>query len=176
AIGFDGYALGGLAVGEPEAERLAMLDFMQPRLPADKPRYLMGVGTPADLVAAVRRGVDMFDCVLPTRNARNGFLFTRRGLLRIRNSRYQNDTRPLDEECGCYTCQHYSRAYLRHLDKCGEILASRLCTIHNLHYYQTLMRGLRDAIAARQLDAFVAAFYRQRGGAVPALEMTAGRP
>lgn len=175
-IGFDGYALGGLAVGEPEAERLAMLDFMQPRLPADKPRYLMGVGTPADLVAAVQRGMDMFDCVLPTRNARNGFLFTRKGLLRIRNSQYQQDTRPLDESCACYTCQHYSRAYLRHLDKCGEILASRLCTIHNLHYYQQLMRGLRDAIAAQQLDVYVAEFYGQRGEPVPALEKTAGRP
>lgn len=173
AIGFDGYALGGLAVGEPEAERLAMLDFMQPRLPADKPRYLMGVGTPADLVAAVRRGVDMFDCVLPTRNARNGFLFTRQGLLRIRNSQYQQDTRPLDEACTCYTCQHYSRAYLRHLDKCGEILASRLCTIHNLHYYQELMRGLREAVAAQQLDTFVAAFYTQRGEPVPGLETAA---
>ncbi|HET9679434.1 MAG TPA: tRNA guanosine(34) transglycosylase Tgt [Gammaproteobacteria bacterium] len=159
AIDFDGYAIGGLAVGEPAAERHAMLDYLQPRLPADKPHYLMGVGTPSDIVEAVCRGVDMFDCVMPTRNARNGFLFTRHGLIRLRNSRYQNDTHPIDEQCSCYTCQHYSRAYLRHLDKCGEMLGSRLNTIHNLHYYQELMQGLRDAIAEQRLAAFVEQFY-----------------
>jgi queuine tRNA-ribosyltransferase len=144
---FDGYAVGGLSVGEPVSERLAVLDALMPRMPAARPRYLMGVGTPEDIVAAVRRGVDLFDCVLPTRNARNGHLFTRRGVIRIRNSRYRCDTRPLDESCGCYTCRHYSRAYLRHLERCGEILAARLATIHNLYYYQSLMAELRHAIA-----------------------------
>jgi queuine tRNA-ribosyltransferase len=131
-------------------------------LPADKPHYLMGVGTPEDIVEAVRAGIDMFDCVMPTRNARNGHLFTRHGTLRIRNSVFQDDVRPLDEECSCYTCRHYSRAYLRHLDKCGEILGARLNTIHNLHYYQELMAGLREAIAARRLNEFVAEFQRLR--------------
>ena len=161
-IGFDGYAIGGLAVGEPLAERLAMLDCTVPLLPEPAPRYLMGVGKPEDIVEAVRRGVDMFDCVMPTRNARNGHLFTHYGDVRIRNSRYQNDTRPVDEHCGCYTCQHYSRAYLRHLDKCNEILGARLNTIHNLYYYQDLMRQLRAAIAEQRLDAFIAMFYAQR--------------
>ena len=141
-IGFDGYAIGGLSVGEPKDERDKVLECTLPELPTDRPRYLMGVGKPEDIVEAVKRGVDMFDCVIPTRNARNGFLFTRNGTLKIRNSQYQNDTRPIDEKCGCYTCQHYSRAYLRHLDKCGEILSARLNTIHNLYYYQELMLSL----------------------------------
>ena len=162
AIGFDGYAIGGLSVGETEEERLKVLDAVLPELPKDHPRYLMGVGTPEDIVEAVRRGVDMFDCVIPTRNARNGFLYTRHGTMRIRNSRYQDDTRPVDEACGCYTCRHYSRSYLRHLDKCGEILGSRLNTIHNLYYYQELMRRLREAIAAGSLEAFVTEFYALR--------------
>ena len=162
ATGFAGYAIGGLSVGESNVERLQVLDATMPLLPTDKPRYLMGVGTPEDLVEAVCRGVDMFDCVIPTRNARNGFLYTTQGVLRIRNARFQADTRPLDEACGCYTCQHYSRAYLRHLDKCGEILGARLNTIHNLHYYQYLMLGLRTAIMAGELREFVERFYNQR--------------
>ena len=166
-IGFDGYAIGGLSVGEPEEDRLRVLDTTLPVLPKDRPRYLMGVGTPEDIVEAVRRGVDMFDCVIPTRNARNGFLYTRTGTLRIRNARYTDDTGPIDEACGCYTCRNYSRAYLRHLDKCGEMLGPRLNTIHNLYYYQELMRGLRDAIAAGGLEAFVAEFYRLRSKSVP---------
>lgn len=161
-IGFDGYALGGLAVGEPLAERLEMLDCTVPWLPESAPRYLMGVGKPEDLVEAVRRGIDMFDCVMPTRNARNGHLFTQHGDIRIRNSRYRNDPRPLDENCGCYTCRHYSRAYLRHLDQCREILGARLNTIHNLHYYLDLMRQLRAAIAAQRLDSFISDFYAGR--------------
>ncbi|WP_404358141.1 tRNA guanosine(34) transglycosylase Tgt [Methylotuvimicrobium sp. KM1] len=166
-IGFDGYAIGGLSVGEPKEEMLAMLDVVQPMMPSDKPRYLMGVGTPEDLVEAVRRGVDMFDCVMPTRNARNGHLFTRSGVIKIRNSRYQFDTGPLDENCGCYTCRHYSRSYLRHLDKCGEMLGSRLNTIHNLYYYLQLMQELRRAIETRSLDDYVKQFYQQRGKNVP---------
>jgi queuine tRNA-ribosyltransferase len=161
-IGFDGYALGGLAVGENEDERRLVLDETLPRMPNTKPRYLMGVGRPEDLVEAVRRGVDMFDCVLPTRNARTGFLYTRNGLIRIRNSRYKDDTRPVDESCGCYTCRHYSRAYLRHLDKCREILGARLNTLHNLYYYQQLMKEMREAIAARRLESYVAQFYAAR--------------
>lgn len=166
-IGFDGYAIGGLSVGEPEVDRLNVLDNLRPLLPADKPHYLMGVGTPEDIVEAVRRGVDMFDCVLPTRNARTGFLYTSEGLLRIRNARYRDDTRPADPACGCYTCQHYSRAYLRHLDKCGEILSARLNTIHNLFYYQALMQSIRGAIEAGELEALVAEFYSRRGKSVP---------
>jgi queuine tRNA-ribosyltransferase len=169
AIGFDGYAIGGLSVGEPKEEMLCMLDTVPEMLPTDKPRYLMGVGTPEDLVEAVRRGIDMFDCVMPTRNARNGHLFTSSGVVRIRNSAYQHDTNPLDESCSCYTCKHYSRAYLRHLDKCGEILGARLNTIHNLHYYLQLMQDLRDAVETQALDAFVKQFYRQRGKIVPAM-------
>ncbi|MGH8372867.1 MAG: tRNA guanosine(34) transglycosylase Tgt [Gammaproteobacteria bacterium] len=165
-IGFDGYALGGLSVGESEAERLQVLDAIAPQLPADRPRYLMGVGTPQDLVAAVGRGMDMFDCVMPTRNARNGHLFTNQGVLRIRNSTYQSDTRPIDEQCACYTCRHYSRAYLRHLDKCGEILAPRLMTIHNLYYYQSLMRAMRTAIEERCFEAFVVDFEARQQPAV----------
>jgi len=161
-IGFDGYALGGLSVGESMEERHAVLDAVMSSMPVDKPRYLMGVGTPEDIVEAVRRGVDMFDCVLPTRNARNGHLFTRFGAVRIRNARYKDDQRPIDEECGCYTCRHYSRAYLRHLEQCKEILGSRLNTIHNLHYYLGLMMDLRKAIAGGDLDVFVEAFYARR--------------
>ena len=162
SIGFDGYAIGGLSVGEPKEDRARVLSSLLPEMPKDKPRYLMGVGTPEDIVEAVRVGIDMFDCVMPTRNARNGHLFTRFGALRIRNSSYANDTRPIDEQCNCYTCKNYSRAYLRHLDKCGEILGPRLNTIHNLHYYQELMTGLRSAISENQLDRFVDDFYRQR--------------
>ena len=163
AIGFDGYAIGGLAVGEPEHERNAILENVEPLLPRDRPRYLMGVGRPEDLVESVRRGVDMFDCVMPTRNARNAHLFTRHGTLRIRNAKYERDTRPLDEACGCYTCRSgFSRAYLRHLDRCGEMLGPQLATIHNLYYYQELMRGLREAIAAARLSDFVEAFYALR--------------
>jgi queuine tRNA-ribosyltransferase len=166
-IGFDGYAIGGLAVGEPLSERLRMLDCTTPLLPETAPRYLMGVGKPEDIVEAVRRGMDLFDCVMPTRNARNGHLFTHHGDIRIRNSRYRADTRPLDETCGCYTCRHYSRAYLRHLDHCREILGARLNTIHNLYYYQDLMRELRAAIAENRLAGFVAEFRERRGQAVP---------
>ena len=163
-IGFDGYAIGGLSVGESPHERELILGATVPHLPDDRPRYLMGVGKPEDIVEAVRRGVDMFDCVIPTRNARTGFLYTRNGLIKIRNARYRTDTSPLDPECGCYTCQHYSRAYLRHLDKCGEILGARLNTIHNLYYYQQLMRELREAISAGTLDAYIEWFYRRTGG------------
>jgi queuine tRNA-ribosyltransferase len=167
-IGFDGYAIGGLAVGEPEAERNAILEAVVPLLPADRPRYLMGVGRPEDLVESVRRGVDMFDCVMPTRNARNAHLFTRNGTLRIRNAKYERDTRPLDEACGCYTCRSgFSRAYLRHLDRCGEMLGPQLATIHNLYYYQELMAGLRNAIAQGRLADFVAEFYALRSQQTP---------
>ncbi|MDO9372625.1 MAG: tRNA guanosine(34) transglycosylase Tgt [Gammaproteobacteria bacterium] len=162
AIGFDGYAIGGLSVGEPKPDRLRVLETLLPRMPADKPRYLMGVGTPQDIVEAVQRGVDMFDCVLPTRNARNGHLFVRSGEIRIRNSQYQSDTRPLDADCACYTCRNYSRAYLRHLDRANEILGARLNTLHNLHYYQELMQGLRGAIEQGCLDDFVADFHAKR--------------
>jgi len=168
-IGFDGYALGGLSVGEPKEEMLRVLDSVAPELPADRPRYLMGVGTPEDLVEAVRRGMDMFDCVLPTRNARNGWLFTQDGAVKIRNSRYVADTGPVDSECGCYTCRNYSRAYLRHLQQCNEILGARLATIHNLYYYQALMRGLRQATGQKRLDEFIEKFYcmRRQNKAVP---------
>jgi queuine tRNA-ribosyltransferase len=165
SIGFDGYAIGGLSVGEPKKDRARVLSALTPHLPRDKPRYLMGVGTPEDIVEAVRLGIDMFDCVMPTRNARNGHLFTRNGVIRIRNSRYRDDTRPLDEECHCYTCQHYSRSYLRHLDQCREILGARLNTIHNLFYYQELMSELRAAIDISRLDAFATSFReRQSNG------------
>ncbi len=150
-IGFDGYAIGGLSVGEPEDERLATLEATCPVLPTDRPRYLMGVGRPEDLLAGVERGVDMFDCVMPSRNARNGHLFTSHGVLKLRNARYKMDTRPIDENCDCYTCRNYSRAYVKHLQKCDEILGHRLATIHNLHYYQSLMRRLRTAIAEGRL-------------------------
>ncbi len=158
-IGFDGYAIGGLSVGEEARERETMLEKSLQYLPQEKPRYLMGVGKPEDIVEAVQRGVDMFDCVIPTRNARTGFLYTRYGLLRIRNSRYRDDMRPIDESCACYTCKRYSRSYLRHLDKCGEILGVRLNTIHNLHYYQALMSELRQAISNCRLDEYTREFY-----------------
>jgi queuine tRNA-ribosyltransferase len=157
-IGFDGYAVGGLAVGEPPEERNAVLEALAPVLPADRPRYLMGVGTPADIVEAVMRGVDMFDCVMPTRNARNGHLFTSQGVLKIRNAAHQDDTGPLDPRCDCYTCRNYSRAYLRHLDRCNEILGARLNTIHNLAYYLGLMARIRDAIGQGDYPRFAAAF------------------
>ena len=153
-IGFEGLALGGLSVGETLDERTAVLDHTLPMMPADKPRYLMGVGLPTDILDAVMRGVDMFDCVIPTRHARNGYLFTEDGTLRIRNARFRDDPQPLQADCECYTCQNYSRAYLRHLDACGEILGSRLNTIHNLHFYLNLMRRIRAAIEAGQLDVF----------------------
>ncbi|MDJ0918960.1 MAG: tRNA guanosine(34) transglycosylase Tgt [Woeseiaceae bacterium] len=152
-LDFDGYAIGGLAVGEPEHERNEVLDFTAPLLPADKPRYLMGVGFPLDIVEAVMRGVDMFDCVIPTRHARNGQLFTSRGVVKIRHSRYADDTSPPDPDCGCYTCQNYSLAYLRHLEKCGEILGPRLATLHNLYYYQQLMLKIRAAIEDGSLSS-----------------------
>jgi queuine tRNA-ribosyltransferase len=152
-IGFDGYAVGGLAVGETEDERIAVLDHLMPSMPADKPRYLMGVGTPLDIVDAVMRGIDMFDCVIPTRHARNAHLFTSAGVLKIRNARHADDTGPPDAACSCYTCRHYSRAYLRHLEKCGEILGPRLATIHNLHYYQALMVAIRTAVKDDSLQA-----------------------
>jgi queuine tRNA-ribosyltransferase len=161
-IGFDGYAIGGLSVGETKTEMFRILDHLAPQMPADKPRYLMGVGTPEDLVEAVRRGMDMFDCVLPTRNARNGWLFTHDGAVKIKNSRHARDTGPVDSQCDCYTCRHYSRAYLRHLQQANEILGARLATIHNLHYYQRLMRELRQAITEKQLDEFIEKFYRMR--------------
>lgn len=161
-IGFDGYAIGGLSVGEPKHLMMEVLDYMPSIMPKDKPRYLMGVGTPEDLVEGVLRGVDMFDCVMPTRNARNGHLFTRLGTVKIKNAVNRTDTRPLDEACGCYTCQHYSRAYLHHLARCNEILGARLNTIHNLYYYQWLMQQLRDAIETGTLDAFVKTFYELR--------------
>jgi queuine tRNA-ribosyltransferase len=162
-IGFDGYAVGGLSVGEPPADRWRVLDYLSTRLPAERPRYLMGVGTPEDIVLAVGRGIDMFDCVMPTRNARNGHLFTHQGVVRIRNARYRDDAGPLDPLCDCYTCRNYSRSYLHHLDKCREILGARLNTIHNLYYYQTLMAGLREAIAAGRYGAFVAAVHERQG-------------
>jgi len=161
-IGFDGYAIGGLSVGEPKEDMARILNFLAPRLPADKPRYLMGVGTPEDIVEAVLEGMDMFDCVLPTRNARNGMLFTRFGDIKIRNSMHRTDTRPLDETCECYTCRHFSRAYLHHLDKTNEILGAMLNTHHNLHFYQTLMRELREAIAAGRLAQYAADFRASR--------------
>ena len=169
-IGFDGYAIGGLSVGEPKADMLRILDFLPPRMPEDKPRYLMGGGRPEDIVEAVRRGVDMFDCVMPTRNARNGYLFTSTGIVKIRNARHRHDTAPLDERCDCYTCQNFSRSYLHHLDKCGEMLGAQLNTIHNLRFYQNLMAGLRGAIEAGTLSDFVSNFYALRGETVPPLD------
>ena len=155
-IGFDGYAIGGLSVGEPKDERHHVLDDLLPRMPKDKPRYLMGVGTPADLLEGVSRGVDMFDCVMPTRNARNGHLFTKQGVVRLRNAKYRHDTGPLDAECACYTCQNFSRAYLHHLHRCNEILGARLNTIHNLHFYLNLMREAREAIECGEFESYKA--------------------
>jgi len=161
-IGFPGYAIGGLSVGEPKEDMLRILDHTTPRLPAGKPRYLMGVGTPEDLVDGVAAGIDMFDCVMPTRNARNGWLFTRFGDIKLRNTRYKEDTRPLDETCACYACRNFSRAYLHHLHKVGEILGARLNTIHNLHYYQVLMAEMRAALQAGSFAAFRVQFARDR--------------
>ncbi|MCU7916035.1 MAG: tRNA guanosine(34) transglycosylase Tgt [Candidatus Thiodiazotropha sp. (ex Gloverina cf. vestifex)] len=163
-IGFDGYAVGGLSVGEPPEDRWRVLDYLCQTMPADKPHYLMGVGTPEDIVESVHRGIDMFDCVMPTRNARNGHLFTHTGVVRIRHAAHQYDEGPLDPLCNCYTCQNYSRAYLRHLDKCNEILGARLNTIHNLHYYQKLMRDIRKAIETDSLQTFTEEFYTMRSG------------
>jgi queuine tRNA-ribosyltransferase len=157
-IGFEGLAIGGLAVGEHEDERLRVLEHLAPQLPADRPHYLMGVGTPEDLVKAVARGIDMFDCVMPTRHARNGQFFTSQGPLNIRNSRHRDDTGPIDPACACHTCRHYSRAYLRHLHQCNEIVGARLATGHNLHFYQTLMADMRAAIATGRFDAFAKSF------------------
>jgi queuine tRNA-ribosyltransferase len=165
AIGFPGYAIGGLAVGEPEEVRLGVIEAVEPHIPADKPRYLMGVGRPEDLIAAVARGVDMFDCVMPTRHARNGHLFTRDGVLNIRNAVHAAATGPIDPHCGCYTCQNYSRAYLRHLDRCNEILGSRLNTIHNLYFYLDLMRQMRDALDRGDFAAFAREALARRGAA-----------
>lgn len=169
-IGFHGYAIGGLSVGEPKEDMLRILTHLGPKLSANKPRYLMGVGTPEDLVEGVSRGVDMFDCVMPTRNARNGWLFTRFGDIKIRNARHRDDTRPLDETCGCYTCRNFTRSYLHHLQRTNEILGARLNTIHNLYYYQQLMAGMRAALYNNTFEAFVVQFYadRQREGDVEA--------
>ncbi len=168
-IGFDGYAIGGLYVGEPKDEMMKVLDHLGYKMPEDRPRYLMGVGKPEDLVESVRRGIDMFDCVMPTRNARNGHLFTSSGVIKIRNSAHKEDPSTLDEQCDCYTCQNFSRSYLHHLDKCKEMLGAQLNTIHNLRYYQNLMSGLRQAIEQGKLSAFVDTFYAQRGETTPEL-------
>ena len=158
-IGFDGYAVGGLSVGEPKDEMMAVLDDLAGHLPAEKPRYLMGVGTPADLLEGVRRGIDMFDCVMPTRNARNGHLFTSTGVLKLRNAKHKSSTETVDANCDCYTCENFSRGYLAHLDKCNEILGSQLATIHNLRFYQKHMADIRCAIEAGELDEFARGFY-----------------
>jgi len=171
AINFDGYAIGGLSVGEPKADMIRILDHTAPLIPENKPRYLMGVGKPEDLVEGVRRGIDMFDCVMPTRNARNGHLFVNTGVVKIRNASNKTDVGPLDSTCDCYTCKNYSRAYLHHLDKCKEILGSQLNTLHNLHFYQKVMQGLRDAIEQGKLDDFVEEFYALRGLPVPELKV-----
>jgi len=161
---FDGYAIGGLSVGEPKEEMIKVLDYLPGQLPDDKPRYLMGVGTPKDLVEAVERGIDMFDCVMPTRNARNGYLFTSVGIVKIRNAQYKLDTQPLDQNCDCYTCQNYSRSYLHHLQRKNEILGARLNTIHNLFYYQNLMQQMRDAIEHNAFSEFKQNFYSLQEG------------
>ncbi|MFT2109812.1 tRNA guanosine(34) transglycosylase Tgt [Marinomonas sp. 2405UD68-3] len=168
-IGFDGYAIGGLSVGEPKDEMMKVLDYITPKMPKDKPRYLMGVGKPEDLVEGVRRGVDMFDCVMPTRNARNGHLFTSEGVVKIRNAKHRHDTAPLDSDCDCYTCKNFSRSYLHHLDKCQEMVGAQLNTIHNLRYYQNLMAGLRKALDEGKFDEYVNEFYAKRGLDVPVL-------
>ena len=162
AMDFDGYAIGGLSVGEPKDDMARILAHTAPQLPVDKPRYLMGVGTPSDLVAAVAQGIDQFDCVLPTRNARHGILFTRRGEMRIRNARWKTDTAPIDDECDCHTCTHFSRAYLHHLIRANEILGARLATIHNLHYYHRLMAGMRTAIETGGFADFAARFHEMQ--------------
>ena len=162
-IGFDGYAIGGLSVGEPKADMQRVLRYTAPQLPSGAPRYLMGVGTPADIVDAVVNGIDMFDCVMPTRNARNGWIFTRSGTIRLRNARYRDDIRPLDEECGCYTCRHFSRSYLHHLQRINEILGAHLNTVHNLHFYQQLMGELRQAIEGGKLAEYAASVRLREG-------------
>ncbi len=162
AIGFDGYAIGGLSVGEPKEEMLKILDHLKTRMPEDKPRYLMGVGTPEDLVEGVKRGIDMFDCVMPTRNARNGWLFTRYGDIKLRNAKHKHDLRPLDESCDCYCCRNFSRAYLHHLQKVNEILGARLNTIHNLHYYLNLMKEIREALDQGNFGAWCKKFAEDR--------------
>ena len=162
-IDFDGFAIGGLSVGEPKEDMLRILAHIAPKMPANKPRYLMGVGTPEDLVDAVSSGIDMFDCVMPTRNARNGWLFTQYGDIKIKNAGYKHDLKPLDADCNCYTCQNFTRAYLHHLHKVGEILGARLNTIHNLHYYQVLMQGMRDAIEVGKFESFKSEFALKRG-------------
>ena len=164
-LGFDGYAIGGLSVGEPKEDFARILAHTAPKLPANQPRYLMGVGTPEDLIYAVGQGIDMFDCVMPTRNARNGWLFTRYGDVKIKNAAHKLDTRPLDQTCACYTCQHFSRAYLHHLHRLGEILGARLNTIHNLFYYQVLMREMREAIEAGRFGELVQRLHRDRAQA-----------
>ncbi len=169
-INFDGYAIGGLSVGEPKEDMMRILSHTTPKMPEDKPRYLMGVGKPEDLVEGVRRGVDMFDCVMPTRNARNSHIFTHTGVLKLRNAANKTDIRPLDDQCDCYTCQNFSRAYLHHLDKCKEILGATLNTIHNLRYYQILMADMRKALDENRFDEFVTEFYAARGLEVPPLE------
>jgi queuine tRNA-ribosyltransferase len=166
-MGFDGYAIGGLSVGEPKDEMFKVMRHTAPLLPNNQPRYVMGVGKPEDLVEGVRRGVDMFDCVMPTRNARNSHLFIDTGVLKLRNAANRTYEGPIDKTCDCYTCQNYSRAYLHHLDKCGEILGATLNTIHNLRHYQRVMEGLRDAIEEGQLDQFVTEFYAKRGVTPP---------
>ena len=165
-IGFHGYAIGGLSVGEPKEEMLRILDHTTPKLPDDRPRYLMGVGTPEDLVAGVAAGIDMFDCVMPTRNARNGWLFTRHGDLRLRNARYRDDPSPIDPTCGCHACANFSRAYVHHLQKVNEILGARLATIHNLHFYLTIMREMREAIAQGNFEAWRRRFASDRARGV----------
>jgi queuine tRNA-ribosyltransferase len=167
-IGFAGLAIGGLAVGESEAQRTEVLDDLVPHMPPHKPRYLMGVGRPEDIVEAVRRGIDMFDCVMPTRHARNAHLFTRQGVLNIRNAAHQQDTGPIEAGCACYTCRNYSRSYLRHLDKCGEILGSHLNTVHNLYFYERLMGEIRAAIEAGRFAAYAAEFHALRSEGMPA--------
>lgn len=166
-IGFDGYAIGGLSVGEPKEDMLRILENLTPQMPKHKPRYLMGVGKPGDIVEAVRRGVDMFDCVMPTRNARNGHLFTSEGVVKLRNAKYREDTGPLDPRCDCYTCKNFSRAYLHHLDKCNEMLGAQLNTIHNLRYYQRIMADMRSALSENRFDEFLGEFYGRQGLDVP---------
>ncbi len=166
-IGFDGYAIGGLSVGEPKEDMLRILESLTPQMPKHKPRYLMGVGKPADLVEGVRRGVDIFDCVMPTRYARNGHLFTSEGVIKLRNAKYRDDTGPLDPLCDCYTCKNFSRSYLHHLDKCNEMLGAQLNTIHNLRYYQRIMADMRTALSEGTFDAFLADFYGRQGLEVP---------
>ena len=175
-IDFDGFAMGGLAVGEKQSDMFKILNQTTTYLPKDKPRYLMGVGTPSDLVEGVECGVDMFDCVMPTRNARNAHLFTSKGVVKIRNAFHKEDTSPLDDQCDCYTCKNFSRSYLHHLDRCKEMLGAQLNTIHNLRYYQNLMSGLRQAIEQGKLSAFVDSFYAQRGEETPQLHEQQAKP